>query len=87
MSWKKSPLINSLPKCSPSVLTGAAFVPTRGIPSGNFILSCYLFQTHIAIPFGILLRNKSCHHVGTFLFLPYEKVEAIVLPKGGPGYR
>ena len=29
------------------------------MPRGTFILSCYLFQTHIAMHFCVLLRNKS----------------------------
>ena len=60
MSRKNTPFINSLPKRSPSVLTGAAFIRTRGIPSGTFVVSCYFFQTHVAMPFGVLLQNKSC---------------------------
>ena len=88
MSRKNTPFINSLPKLSQSVLTGAAFVRTRGIPSGTFILSCYFFQIHIAMPFGVLLQNKNCPPYRC-AFLPHQKVRlwSHVLPKtvGGIG--
>ena len=70
-------LKKSLPRRSPSVLTGAAFIRTRGSPSGAFVLSCYFFHTHIAMHVGVLLQNKSCPSCRYALVPTMSKVEAI----------